>query len=107
MIARQRFLLRGEGEWKGFYRVKPEISAAIDFERLNLVEPFTNRALYHVIFCRNVMMYFDEAVPALDRNIGWATTAVATVGTLFSLFFVINAGGLLAAADHAAKVFFR
>jgi NADH-quinone oxidoreductase subunit N len=53
------------------------------------------------------VMYFDEAAPAFDRNIGWATTSVAAVGTLFSLFFVVNAGGLLAAADHAAKVFFR
>jgi len=57
---RKRFLLRGEGEWKGFYRVKPEISAAMDFERLNLIEPLADRGLYHVIFCRNVMMYFDR-----------------------------------------------
>jgi len=53
------------------------------------------------------VMYFDEPAPAFDRNIGWAATVVATAGTLFSVFFVINAGGLLAAADHAAKVFFR
>jgi NADH-quinone oxidoreductase subunit N len=53
------------------------------------------------------VMYFDEPAPAFDRDIGWATASVATIGTLFSLFFVINAGGLLAAADHASKVFFR
>jgi NADH-quinone oxidoreductase subunit N len=53
------------------------------------------------------VMYFDEPAPAFDHNIGWATATVATVGTLFSVFFVINAGGLLAAADHASKVFFR
>jgi NADH-quinone oxidoreductase subunit N len=53
------------------------------------------------------VIYFDEPAPAFDRDIGWATTLVATVGTVFSVFFVINAGGLLAAADHASKVFFR
>jgi NADH-quinone oxidoreductase subunit N len=53
------------------------------------------------------VMYFDEPAPAFDRDIGWATTLVATVGTAFSVLFVINAGTLIAAADHAAKVFFR
>ena len=46
-------------------------------------------------------------IDAFDRDIGWATTLVAVVGTAFSIFFVINAGGLLAAADHASKVFLR
>ncbi len=32
----------------------------IEFERLNLIEPFPDRGLFHVIFCRNVMMYFDK-----------------------------------------------
>src|SRR4051812_19135798 len=53
------------------------------------------------------VMYFDEPAPAFDRDIGWATATVATVGTLFSIFFVINAGDLLKAADHASRVFFR
>ncbi len=53
------------------------------------------------------VMYFDEPAPAFDRDIGWATALVATVGTAFSILFVINAGTLIAAADHAAKVFFR
>ena len=34
-------------------------------------------------------------------------SVVATAGTLFSVFFVVNASGLLTAADHAAKVFFH
>jgi len=44
------------------------------------------------------VMYFDEPAPAFDRDIGWATATVAAVGTLFSVFFVINAGSLIAAA---------
>ncbi len=58
---RRAYLLRGQGESKGFYKVKPELAQRIEFERLNLIEPFPPKGLFHVIFCRNVMMYFDKA----------------------------------------------
>jgi len=53
------------------------------------------------------VMYFDEPAPAFDRNMGWTLGTVATVGTLFSILFVINAGDLIAAAGKASQVFFR
>ena len=58
---RRNFLLRGQGESKGFFKFKPDLAKHISFERLNLIEPFPHRHLFHVIFCRNVMMYFDKA----------------------------------------------
>ena len=57
---RRAYLLRGEGECRGFYKIKPEIARPIEFKRLNLIEPFSGSRLFHVIFCRNVMMYFDK-----------------------------------------------
>jgi chemotaxis protein methyltransferase CheR len=57
---RRAYLLRGRDQAAGFYKVKPELAARIEFERLNLIEPFPERGLFHVIFCRNVMMYFDK-----------------------------------------------
>jgi chemotaxis protein methyltransferase CheR len=57
---RRAYLLRGRGESKGFYRVKPGLAQRIEFDRFNLIEPFTERGLFHVIFCRNVMMYFAK-----------------------------------------------
>jgi chemotaxis protein methyltransferase CheR len=48
-------------EPSGVYRVTPSIRAQVSFERLNLVEPFLARRLFPVIFCRNVMIYFDRA----------------------------------------------
>lgn len=57
----RQFLLRGEGRWKGWYRVKPEVRSQVEFARLNLVEPFSQHSLFPVIFCRNVMIYFDKA----------------------------------------------
>jgi chemotaxis protein methyltransferase CheR len=56
----RQFLLRGQGRWEGCYRVKPELRGQVDFERLNLVEPFSRHNLFSVIFCRNVMIYFDK-----------------------------------------------
>ncbi len=58
---RKAFLLRGGGECGGLFKFKPELIKRIAFERLNLIEPFPHRHLFHVIFCRNVMMYFDKA----------------------------------------------
>jgi chemotaxis protein methyltransferase CheR len=58
---KRAYLLRGQKESQGFYRVKPEVARCIAFERLNLIEAFPRREPFHVIFCRNVMMYFDKA----------------------------------------------
>jgi chemotaxis protein methyltransferase CheR len=54
------YFLRGDGHWKGWYRVKPEIARLIEFRRVNLIEPSSHPELFRVIFCRNVMIYFDK-----------------------------------------------
>jgi len=56
----RQFLLRGEGRWTGWYRVKPEVRSQVEFARSNLVEPFSHSNLFPVIFCRNVMIYFNK-----------------------------------------------
>lgn len=61
----RRYLLRGEGKWAEWYQVRKEIRAAIHFERLNLMDEFTHAAAFPVIFCRNVMIYFDR--PTQER----------------------------------------
>jgi NADH-quinone oxidoreductase subunit N len=53
------------------------------------------------------VMYFDEPGPAFDYEVGWSVAVIATAGTVFSLFFVVNAGWLIAAAGSAAQVFFK
>jgi chemotaxis protein methyltransferase CheR len=56
-----QFLRRGEGRWKGWYRIKSELRSQIEFARLNLIESFSHHSSFPVIFCRNVMIYFDKA----------------------------------------------
>jgi chemotaxis protein methyltransferase CheR len=43
------------------YRVNERLRAQVTFSRLNLIEPFPTQRKYPVIFCRNVMIYFDAA----------------------------------------------
>lgn len=61
----RQYLLRGEGKWKDWYQVRKEIRSVIRFQRLNLMDDFTHPAPYPVIFCRNVMIYFDR--PTQER----------------------------------------
>ena len=56
----QRFFLRGKGANAGMARVKPELQRMIEFISVNLIRddwPF--RDSFDVVFCRNVMIYFD------------------------------------------------
>lgn len=57
---RRAYLLKGVGESEGFFKVKPQLARLVEFKRINLIEPFREQRLFQGIFCRNVMMYFDE-----------------------------------------------
>jgi len=65
---RKRFLLRGEGQRAGWYRFKPQVQSLVRFRYLNLNEPFPQVGIFDIIFCRNVMIYFDQ--PTRDRLLG-------------------------------------
>jgi chemotaxis protein methyltransferase CheR len=43
------------------YRVSPAVRALASFRRINLVESYSWPRPFPVIFCRNVMIYFDSA----------------------------------------------
>jgi chemotaxis protein methyltransferase CheR len=58
---RQRFFLRGTGPHDGLARVRPDVSALVRFQYLNLLAPeWTLPGPFDAIFCRNVMIYFDK-----------------------------------------------
>jgi chemotaxis protein methyltransferase CheR len=56
----QRYFLRGKATNHGMVMVKPDLRKCIDFLIVNLIRddwPF--RESFDVVFCRNVMIYFD------------------------------------------------
>ena len=60
-IARRHFL-KGRGKSAGLVKVKPHLSKLIKFRRLNLMsETFPITSPLDLIFCRNVMIYFDRS----------------------------------------------
>jgi len=71
----RRHFQRGHGPQEGNYRIKSALQSRIHFKQLNLLEgkpPFDH--LFHLVFCRNVMIYFDRAtqeelVQKLSRQI--------------------------------------
>jgi len=55
--ARQRWFLKTKD---GKRKVRPELQRDVTYRRLNLVTgPFSFRVPFDIIFCRNVMIYFD------------------------------------------------
>lgn len=56
----RRYFQVGQGDCEGWYRVKDEVRRLVVFRRLNLMESFPFRRPFQLIFCRNVMIYFDR-----------------------------------------------
>ncbi len=50
------------------YQVKPAIRNEVIFKKFNLMEPIKFKRKFHVIFCRNVMIYFDGQTRAALTN---------------------------------------
>ena len=58
---RKHFFQRGTGGQDGKVRVVPELKRMVEFAQINLLEPsWPIRSTVDVIFCRNVMIYFDK-----------------------------------------------
>jgi chemotaxis protein methyltransferase CheR len=56
----QRYMLKGSNAAAGSFRFKNEVRNLIVFEHTNLMQPLTPDYRCSVIFCRNIMIYFDR-----------------------------------------------
>ncbi|MBV6342435.1 CheR family methyltransferase [Candidatus Magnetobacterium casense] len=58
---KKKYLLRSKDRSKGLVRIVPELREIIKFRRLNFMDSdFGFRETMDVIFCRNVVIYFDR-----------------------------------------------
>jgi chemotaxis protein methyltransferase CheR len=54
------------------WQIAPEIRSMVGFRQLNLLLDFSHLGRFDVVFCRNVLIYFDQAtkIDVLDRIAG-------------------------------------
>jgi len=64
----KRYFRYGSGKWVGFYQVKKEIRDMVRFLRFNLMDFPPADFASDVIFCRNVMIYFDKPTQEMLVN---------------------------------------
>lgn len=76
----RKYFQKGSGKWDNHVRVKPEIKKMVTFQRFNLVLDSVPSMDFDVIICRNVLIYFDNAVKSHVIN---------------KLYSVLKPGGLL------------
>ncbi|MBI1251532.1 MAG: chemotaxis protein [Alphaproteobacteria bacterium] len=57
---RERYLTRQKGEGEKSWRVNDDVRAFMSFNTLNLIGDWPMRGRFDVIFCRNVVIYFEQ-----------------------------------------------
>ncbi len=80
---KKQFFQWGTGRYSGFVRVVPELSRQIQFKKINLLEsswPLPQQI--DVIFCRNVMIYFDK--PTQERLLRRMVNMLPSSGLYFA-----------------------
>ncbi|MFT3810486.1 MAG: protein-glutamate O-methyltransferase CheR [Micropepsaceae bacterium] len=50
------------------YRVQPKLMSRIDYRKVNILTGLSALGMFDVIFCRNVLIYFDDATKAQILN---------------------------------------
>lgn len=56
-----RWFKKGTKAQAGRVQAVPELQSMITFKRLNLIEAWPMRGPFDIIFCRNVVIYFDKS----------------------------------------------
>jgi chemotaxis protein methyltransferase CheR len=97
---RRKYFLRGTGHMEGYCQVRSEVQRLVHFEQINLMdEHWPIRDRFDVIFCRNVIIYFNadtqrKLLPRLvhrltdhghiilghSENLHWLTDMLAPLG---------------------------
>ncbi len=77
----KRWFRKGRGDNKGMLQVVPELQALISFKKLNLMDDWPMRGPFDLLFCRNVVIYFDK--PTQKQLLDRYSNILADDGYLF------------------------
>lgn len=61
---KKNWFLKGKGSNDGFVKIKPALQSSIEFGQINLMHDWPIKDQIDVIFCRNVVIYFDKETQA-------------------------------------------
>lgn len=69
---RNKYMVKGRGEWEGYWRISPAIRRTVQFGRLNFNDDnYRIAEQMNIIFCRNVIIYFSmETKTRVMKKIG-------------------------------------
>ncbi len=56
----RRYFQKGLGKWEDYVRVKNSVRKLVTFNKFNLLKDSLSSKTFDIIFCRNVMIYFDN-----------------------------------------------
>jgi len=78
---KRKYLLRSRDKNRGLVRVAPQLRSMVQFRRLNFMEDFGIQEQMDIIFCRNVIIYFDK--PTQERLLNKFCRQLVPGGYLF------------------------
>jgi chemotaxis protein methyltransferase CheR len=79
---RNRYLSPSQSGFPGVLGITAAVRAAVAFAPLNLLHPFGHLGQFDVIFCRNVMIYFEQETR--DRLVETLVAQLSKGGYLFT-----------------------
>ncbi len=65
------------------WQIKDDLRAMVDFRTHNLLESFTSLGVFHLILCRNVLIYFNEEL-AINRYTPYFINKKSLITYVFS-----------------------
>jgi chemotaxis protein methyltransferase CheR len=63
LVLKKKYLLRGKNSFENKVRIIPQLQNRVQFRKFNLLSSdFSSMGKFDIIFCRNVLIYFDRLV---------------------------------------------
>ncbi|MEW5772592.1 MAG: protein-glutamate O-methyltransferase [Thermodesulfobacteriota bacterium] len=101
---KRKYFLRSKDRSRGLVRVVPELRRTVTFRRLNFMQEFGVKDKLDVVFCRNVIIYFDK--PTQEGLLRRLTSCLHRGGHLF-IGHSESLAGLSLPVEQAAPTIYR
>lgn len=76
-----KYLVSNFEDMKGSWRIKADVRAMAQFRKFNLLDDFISLGTFDIVFCRNVLIYFDP--PTKGQILGRIAKLLPDDGVLY------------------------